>query len=61
MNEQRKEERTQKTADRIHEHAQQTGDPYAYLRAAQLYNQCGDYEQERRCYEAISALQKAER
>lgn len=59
MNETRRDEQIKRNADRVHEHAQKTGDPYAYLKAAQLYNACGDYKQERQCMEAVDALMKA--
>lgn len=61
MSEERHENDTKKQADRLHEHAQQTGDPYDYTRAAVLYNRCGDYEQERVCLEAADALMKVTR
>jgi hypothetical protein len=45
-------------ADKIHELAQQNGEAAAYIRAAELYEASGDFEQARVCREAAAALSK---
>jgi hypothetical protein len=60
MNVQRYETEVHKTADKLHEHAQQTGEAAAYIVAAQWYERAGDYEAARRCREAAERLRVEE-
>ena len=56
MNVQRKEANVHKDADKIHQLAQNTGDANGYIRAAELYEKAGDFEQARLCREAAERL-----
>ncbi len=60
MNISRYELELKKDADRLHVHAQQTGEKAAYLRAAEFYERAGDFRQARACREAVEVLAKAE-
>jgi hypothetical protein len=56
MNTVRYESQLHRDADRLHELAQRTGDRAAYIRAAELYELCGDYRQARICRECAERL-----
>lgn len=56
MNIQRYEHETHKDADRMHQHAQDTGERAAYIAAAQLYERCGEYALAAVCREAAERL-----
>jgi hypothetical protein len=56
MNTVRYETQLHRDADRLHELAQQNGDRAAYIRAAELYELCGDYRQARICRECAERL-----
>jgi hypothetical protein len=56
MNTIRYESELHKTADRLHALAQLTGDAAAYIRAAEIYEKCGDWEQARICRECAERL-----
>ncbi len=58
MNIGRYETEVHKDADRLHARAQQTGVAADYIRAAELYERCGDFEQARACREAAERLAK---
>jgi hypothetical protein len=60
MNIIRFETETHKDAEKLHKHAQQTGDAAAYRRAAQLYERAGDYGKARVCYDAADALENVQ-
>lgn len=58
MNPVRYENEIRKDAVRLHTHAQQTGEAAAYIRAAELYERCGDYKLAAICREAAERLAK---
>ena len=58
MNIDRQETQTKRYADKMHEHAQETGIREAYIKAAELYEQCGEWDKARVCREAAERLPK---
>jgi uncharacterized protein HemY len=58
MNIFRYENAVHKEADRAHAAAQQSGKPSDYVKAAELYEKCGDFEQAAQCRNAAESLAK---
>jgi hypothetical protein len=58
MNILRYENSIHRDADKIHALAQQNGEAAAYIRAAELYEKAGDFNQARICREAAERLAK---
>lgn len=56
MNILRQETEIHKNADKVHAKAQDSGDAYDYIVAAQLYEYAGDWDQARVCREAAESL-----
>lgn len=50
------ENRLYREAERLHQYAQNTGDPIAYTRAASLYDKVGDFRKAAECREAADRL-----
>lgn len=60
MNVSRYESELRKDADRLHRYAQQTGRAVDYIKAAEIYERAGDYQQAQVCREAAERLEKAQ-
>ena len=45
-----------KDADKIHARAQESGEAVDYLKAAELYEKCGDFQQARVCRDAADTV-----
>lgn len=58
MNVRRYEIALHKEADKVHEAAQKSGQAYDYIKAAELYERCGDFEQAAICRNAAARLAK---
>lgn len=58
MNVYRYEQEIHKDADKAHEAAQRSGDAYDYIKAAELYEACGDMRQAAICRNAAERLAK---
>ncbi len=56
MNIHRYEIEIKKDADKIHARAQQSGEAVDYIKAAELYERCGEFEQARVCRESADRL-----
>lgn len=56
MDNKRYEDQLHRQADRLHDYAQQTGEPVDYVLAAEMYEKAGDYESARLCREAAARL-----
>jgi hypothetical protein len=57
MNVHRYETQVHKDADKAHRAAQQSGYASDYIKAAELFEKCGDYGMARVCREAAERLQ----